>query len=371
MQTDMHYYGTYVLARTAGLRPDICSRIATAAQFVDDNVARSGAEFLDGAHLFVQATAHHPIDLSNVNKEDQRNVWAPFHFLPGNEGAEYTERLKCRKDSAISREMLEHHLQFSDRKFAPELFGITAHVYADTFSHYGFSGVSSRGNRVAQDSIDLKNVSGEIRDYIQTKAESFFEKNGTQGGLFENIRSRFMQFNHSFQSFAAEELSGALGHGGVATFPDRPYLIWSFEYENDELEISERNNQETFLEGCEKIHEYFCRVGGENQEFVDRDCVPFGSIKSVVTQVLQVQKNKDGRIDAWKRAFSDGSLGIEGELIPIYDGIRLNTDWDNLDGTEDHQVALDREVFRFYQAASLHRIFVLRDLLPKHGILVG
>lgn len=38
MQLDMHFYGTYAMARAAGLNVKTCTTIATAAQFVDDNV---------------------------------------------------------------------------------------------------------------------------------------------------------------------------------------------------------------------------------------------------------------------------------------------------------------------------------------------
>lgn len=31
--------------------------------------------------------------------------------------------------------------------------------------------------------------------------------------------------------------------------------------------------------------------------------------------------------------------------------------------------ALDKPVYQFYQAAALHRVYVLRDLLPEHGIV--
>jgi hypothetical protein len=40
MQVDMHYYGTYAMARPAGLTPEASKTIATAAQFVDDNANR-------------------------------------------------------------------------------------------------------------------------------------------------------------------------------------------------------------------------------------------------------------------------------------------------------------------------------------------
>ena len=101
MQVDMHYYATYALARAAGIEPADARTIATSAQFVDDNIARSHVDFRDGSRIDREATAHHPMDLSNRDARDQRRVWVPFHFIPGNIGVSYTERLKCRMDSAI------------------------------------------------------------------------------------------------------------------------------------------------------------------------------------------------------------------------------------------------------------------------------
>ena len=40
MQIDMHYYGVYVLARLAGLKPDAAKIIATASQYVDEAVEK-------------------------------------------------------------------------------------------------------------------------------------------------------------------------------------------------------------------------------------------------------------------------------------------------------------------------------------------
>ena len=185
MQIDMHYYATYTLARAAGIEPDDARIIATSAQFVDDNVAGSHVDFRDGSRIDQEATAHHPIDLSNRDGRDQRRVWAPFHFIPGNVGDGYTERLKCRMDSLIVRELRDHNLTYADRDFALHLLGITAHVYADTFSHYGFSGVSSRGNRVDNSSFRFHeeveevddttaSLSPEMRRYVIEKADRFF-----------------------------------------------------------------------------------------------------------------------------------------------------------------------------------------------------
>ena len=106
MQKDMHYYGTYAMARAAGLAPKVCQTIATAAEFVDDNGDRETIEFPDGGRLDFVPTAHHAADIKNIDRHDQRLIWVPFHFIPGNQGRTVSERFLCRKDSGIAREMI-------------------------------------------------------------------------------------------------------------------------------------------------------------------------------------------------------------------------------------------------------------------------
>lgn len=153
MQKDMHYYGTYVMARAAGIKPEIAQVIASAAQFVDDNAAKKSVEFKDGGAVHSRATAHHAVHIKNIDREDQRFVWVPFHFLPGNEGSKFSEKLVCGKNSKIAQEMVNNHISRHKEEFSDELMGIAAHVYADTFSHYGFSGISSRKNKIVNDSF--------------------------------------------------------------------------------------------------------------------------------------------------------------------------------------------------------------------------
>ena len=375
MQLDMHYYATYAMARAAGIEPDDARIIATSAQFVDDNVAQGHVTFRDGSRIDQEATAHHPIDLSNCDDRDQRRVWVPFHFIPGNQGDSYTERLKCRMDSSIVQELRDHHLMYADRGFALHLLGVTAHVYADTFSHYGFSGVSSRGNKVDNSSFrfheDIEDandtttpLSPRMRSYVTEKAERFFRDHGDHGGLLTNVKS-----------WLAEEFSGALGHGSVATLPDRPYLVWSFEYERaDEVDgrRSTRHNPVTYLASCGALHNMFSRFSTLRANGRDGgDGRDFDTIAHRVQDVLQVQADKDGRIAAWQDAARSGEVFGDGdETIPEYDGYAWNKQWEELDGKEDNEAAIELPVWLFYRAASLHRTYVLRDLLPKHGLIV-
>ncbi|RZB29821.1 MAG: hypothetical protein SRB1_02101 [Desulfobacteraceae bacterium Eth-SRB1] len=365
MQIDIHYYATYAMARLAGIRPDAAKTIATASQYVDDAIEENIQHHENGSKLVPIVTAHslrEIIDNRDVN--DQPFVWLPFHFFPGNEGTDFTERLICRKDSPLINELIDHYLDLHDRPFALELIGLAAHVYADTFSHAGFSGVSSRRNKVDAGSITPGNATAPTATYLERKMGSFFSKFGLEGGLWTNIRRTII-------SDTAETASGALGHGAVATLPDLPYLEWSFEYEQSS-EISERNNPRAFLEACEKLHKLFQRFASRGTAHDDGTSgVNFGTVEERVKDILSFQNGKTERSEKWRTAFTNGQLGIKpGEEIPPYD----HAPWDK---QRDHFPAMDKpekiaasNVYHFYQAASLHRHYILRELMPKHELVV-
>ena len=99
MQRDFHYYGTYVLARAAGINKVTAQIISSAAQFVDESIEKRTFNFNDGSSVVPVITAHHLASIENLKRNDQRMVWIPFHFLPGNVGDSFTERLICIKNS--------------------------------------------------------------------------------------------------------------------------------------------------------------------------------------------------------------------------------------------------------------------------------
>lgn len=359
MQIDFHYYATYAMARCAGLNLDSAAKIATAAQFVDDNACPHDIEFADGSSLSVEATAHHVADLANMDIKDQRNVWVPFHFLPGNEGNSFTEKLTCKQDSAIARQMLEHYLQESDKDYYLPLIGIMAHVYADTFSHYGFSGVSSRRNRVESSSFRFRNSGEDVKKSVQLKQQNFLTRFGSQ--LIRNIKSS-----------VAEDLSGALGHGAVLTYPDAPYLEWKFEYEAYQGEPARhsgwRNNKQSFLLYCQKIHALFAQVAQLQPQFCDSNALrDWSDIEAQVIQIIAVRAEKQGRIEAWQKAALEGLFKVP-EAIPEYED--WNSDFELIEGCMGADQAITFPLYRFYQAASYHRWYVLRQLLPQHGLAV-
>ena len=102
MQEDMHYYGTYAMARAAGLAVEQAKVVAYAAQYVDDSTCNDSEVHEDGGMFQTVATAHtnsEAISNAAADHTEQRKIWVPFHFFPGNAGGTLSEKLACVKDS--------------------------------------------------------------------------------------------------------------------------------------------------------------------------------------------------------------------------------------------------------------------------------
>ena len=161
-----------------------------------------------------------------------------------------------------------------------------------------------------------------------------------------------------------------LGHGGATTYPDRPYLTWSFTYA-DGRQSGERNNTQTFLLACEKLHQMFCDYAAANPGLAKARPIPFEEIRAKVLQVLQTEDHMAGRTAAWVNALADGSLlGYKIELL-AYDEKAFASEYLELKNKEvDFADAKASSVFQFLLAANRYRDYVLGELLPKHGISV-
>jgi hypothetical protein len=350
MQKDMHYYGTYALARAAGMKDDAARIVASASQFVDDSVDYDLIFNPDGSSIACTVTAHHALSKKNLDITDQRYIWVPFHFLPGIEGKTVDEKLICVKDGPLAADIIKKAMNSEDAglKILTRI-GITAHVYADTFSHYGFSGISSDFNKVHADSIEVKISNAGIKEYLLKKLHAFFDKT-------KELMDRFIADN-------AEYFSNALGHGSVATCPDRPYLKWSFKYEKPERK-EERDNSITFMQGCEKLYSFFNAFCSKRTEFSNGSGIPFGDIKAEIQKILEFEGTEKERSDKWS-AFVKAKFN---KSIPDYKGdawLKANSkDRNHKNVSTDDK----NEAIAFHQAAEEHQYFVLKELLPNHNI---
>ena len=396
MQKDIHYYGTYAIARAAGLKPKDAQVIAYSAQFVDDSTMTDSQMHEDGGLLYGVATAHHPYlqvpkqyfgykirewfnkkckgkKIANLK---QRRMWIPFHFYPGNEGDTLSKRLICRKNSSLVNEMFDNHISHvKNFPYILQLIGIASHVYMDTFSHYGFSGVSSRSNKVKTASFKFKIDAREKKMEEYSKFHKKYKKENFIKNWRDNnywIKKIWNRLKSGFKSSVAEIGSGALGHGAVATFPDQPYLKWGFEYEKRN-EVSERKNPQTYLEGCENL---YIKLKQFSNLYYDTDPSThsgFFSIKESIKEILSFNGAEEKRINKWLDGINKDKLfHTKGEKEFLhYDA----TEWRN-QKKEFHKLKKSSEVvnlpiYKFHQAADYHRHYTLKHLLPKYGIVVN
>ena len=408
----MHYYGTYAIARAAGLKPQDAKIIAYSAQYVDDSNHTNDEVHNDGGMLYEIATAHHWKQAGKgywiykikeslikifthrkIGNVEQRRVWVPFHFYPGNQGDTFSKKLICRKNSTLVNEMFDNHIeQLKNTPYILQLIGIASHVYMDTFSHYGFSGKSSRENKVKSDSFMFKNYEKEHKKHIlnfnkKWKGE-YITENWRNKSLWVSLLSSlahkipilhkwihwFINLKRKVKSSGAEIGSGALGHGPVGELPDRPYLIWRFSYENKD-EVSERNNPKTYLEGCENLYlklKKFSNLYYSSNQPIENN---FSTIKESIKEILSFYGEKGERTKKWIEYIKENKLfnAEDNEL----EFLNYNKEeWENQKLKEFHNLPTSSAIanlpiYKFHQAADYHRHYTLKELLPKHGLVVN
>lgn len=350
MQLDMHFYGVYALARAAGLDPKTAETVAYASQFVDDAIDDDHVRVSNNRAIVPTITSHKPIDYKNAIPGDQWKIWIPFHFLPGNDprAGTFVERMVCQADSPPANQMFLDALDIKNKSCWPHLIGIVAHVYADTFAHFGFVGFADPWNRVNDEYIKIINVD-------------------KKSGIFGYIKGKFEEFKTRFLSPLAELIP--VGHGAVATFPDRPYLEWRFKYETHQgkPKHTNRNNTNNFLKACGKLHGFFFKFAVENSGNPNqKPNKPWNKIKDEVRILLELQIPIDERIAAWKNAIAKGVFcqATEADKNIKYDEMRWKPKNVANDRKPDQEIT-DTNACRFIRAAWRHRDYVLHELLPK------
>ena len=285
------------------------------------------------------------------------------------------EKLITTKDSQVSQDIVANAISGNRKSYHLQMPGIVSHCYADTFSHYGFSGLASPLNTIIFESILKHELLPHVLEYVEGKEEGFKNKYGHEA---KQAKHRFLDLvTETFKSSVAN--MAALGHGAALTYPDRTYLNWEFHYEvertpctrEDDRCLSIRNNPETFLEACEKLPQMYSEFLERNVDFPRRASVmEFKGCLAKVKEIILFQGTADERKQKWSEAFAAGYFGEVIQPFPQY----LGQDWleelVEADGQYTAEWFMSADVFKFYQAAEQHRAFVLRELLPSYGIAV-
>ena len=375
MKREMHYEGAYCLARLAGLNAETAQLIAYANTYVDYSTDDEVENHENGGMVVAEETAHHVNQAKNINRVHQRYIWTPFHFLPSCEGDNFYEKVVCVKanQNPLAKPMMEHHLKASlTSDFGKHLIGITTHVLQDSFSHQGFSGVASPYNCLEGNSIGYLNATDGTRKYLDKEKRSFLQR------FRDEIKgTKAYIWLANLAGGVAEEVTGGLGHAAAFTCPDLPYLHWTYRYEEGPLagEEQQRDNRREFLESCQSLHGFLTQVAAAHPDWADLSWqVPWSNaLENNLKQILQVQNGTDERADEWRKAFMSGKLhpaGMQGEKFDPFDDKNWHKVRDQFSGLEHPGDMIDKDVYHFYQAASYHRHYMLRELMPQRGVVM-
>ena len=356
MQIDFHHAVTYVLARLAGFPHGEARIIAYAAQYVDDSVNKGTIQFDNGTSYDHIASSHETFDVANnrLNAEDY-SVWVPFHFLPGNNGSPAdqdpgvpeVQKLLCQPYSPLAAGMLEACKASCGKPNSLHRLGITTHVFADTFAHQRFAGIRNDLNKASDISLPTKTLA----DWT-LKGEADF----------------------------VQRIEMKLGHGSVATFPDLPFLEWS--YKDNYEKIVTKSNPTIFMEACEKIFEFYLDYRGETPA---RTIDPQDHELLATSLLKFTDREGEGREVKWMELLRKGGFTSFGplsdqELSEFKYTKKGEGSWkwvalgtleakDSPEGVFPYSPAFESSDYRcFHEALKEHHTFVLETLLPRFKI---
>jgi hypothetical protein len=353
MQIDFHHAVTYVIARIAGFSHQNADIVAYSAQYVDDATNSGTIRFDNGAMYSRISSAHKMLDYRNSKTLKNHRVWIPFHFLPGNGGlaagknprGKFIRKIKCSPNSPAAQDMVAACIRSRDKAYGLHRLGVTMHVYADTWAHQGFAGVNHKINRATR---------------IRAKGED----------------------DASFRDRAANYLVGRampLGHGSVLSYPDRPYLEWSYRSPYLGRDVV-RDNPKDFLEAAEHMCMAMQRFQLGDPDADVAGFAEHAGDKAMLAELMRSIVNEDGdkRHAQWVQAIGDGKFSFGKQAvfyIPKGSGSWKHKAIGTLDSVDDadeefkwNDTFLKSNWKHFHDALQAHRFEVLHDVLPRYGI---
>jgi hypothetical protein len=362
MQIDFHHAATYVACRLAGLNADQAATVAHAAQYVDDATIDGAVNFADGQRYVRATSAHKMLDHENADTADNRLIWTPFHFLPGADDSapggdrasdkdRFIRKMMCRPNSPVAQTMITHCIEHQDVPFALHRLGIGLHTFADTWAHHDFVGMVCDLNRIRR----LEPTADQA--YVDTP-------------VYKELAGGFEMFQQRFANLLP------VGHAGAITFPDLPFLKWSFTRENGE-QIS-RDNPTDFLAAFRNMYAAAWRHRTRQPIAVAPALSSHdeGQVDRLLRTTIAIHGEE--RHAAWLNAIGDGTFSFGPEQVGYieqgvgswkYSALGADPESEDKDTVYAWQPGfLQSDWKHFHDAVHFHRAYVLHELLPSFGL---
>ncbi|MEK2690661.1 DUF6765 family protein [Bdellovibrio sp. GT3] len=373
MQIDFHLGVTYVLARMSGFSPYEANTIASSSQYVDDAV-NSGTIFFENRSVYeFRASAHKMLDYRNFKELANHHVWIPFHFIPGNEVRDQgidslAQKLVCRPNSKIAQDVVHSCVTNFNKPFGYHLLGVTTHAFVDTWAHQGFAGITHELNKVSE----IYDGEGALDADMMNYRKKFYRRNPFRR-MYDWVLSFFVgEYN-------------PIGHGTVLSYPDLPYLRWS--YQDWQGRTIQRDNPSDYMQAIHHVLAFYQEVrkthGLPVVKIFDEDL-------KKLKELIQTIDNEEGeeRLQKWREHIQCGTFqfgtdtwnysveGKDGWLSEAFEDIETNDDFDFNSDLELLNVPYKEEFLKsnwklMHDALLFYRFTVLHDVLPRYQICVA
>ena len=200
MNIEFHYYALHYISRCAGFSQADASTIAISSQMVDECIAPwevsisplSGSSVHGGAGNGYAPLFHTYVTQNYIFWDEAvaKNIYRPFHFIPGDVGAAsalrldgHASRFVVTADSPLAREILIAALNTRNLY----RIGLALHSYADTWAHQNFSGEAE-----AQNTMDASSpfpAAGHLQAMRNPDNPRLVWKDGRLKDSFKEIRN--------------------------------------------------------------------------------------------------------------------------------------------------------------------------------------
>jgi hypothetical protein len=390
MQMDGHHTMTYVAARIAGFEHPEAEIIAYSAQYIDDATNSGPIQFSNSLFMYERsAPAHKMIDYTNFIEVSNHLAWLPFHFLPGNGGSPQNtstglsdaERLICRPDSAIARDMMATTLIDKNTSRALHRLGVAIHVYADTFAHQGFMGGRNEINQVSELSSPNTGELEKIKERSHWEVfRTAFKRSTHLFPIILRVLAIMIQERRNPLAFIREFLSTKpLGHAAADVYPDLPYLQW--QYKNGRSEIIVRNNPEIYLQSAVMMVKVFRAWRADDRAMALENYEgPKEQDLKIIDTLLRNTKTPDAhaRHARWLDAIAEGQFSFGPATIHYKSKGKGSWKYRALGSEKKKDTGLEIYTYTpgfltsdwklFHDAVVAHRYAVVHDVLPRFGI---
>ena len=244
------------------------------------------------------------------------------------------------------------------------------HVYADTWAHQGFAGLSHEVNTVREIFDHQGNTDHDIHNSLKEwYGSGWFDK------MKATVKSRFVN-----------EVA-PVGHGPVLSYPDRPFLKWKYiDWKGDTIL---RNNPEDFLTAVDHMYLVLAkfRKGDPNGTVMPMH----SEDRQLISQMLTHTTDPDGekRHLTWLQAIADGKFSFgralpeyyaqgpgswQHEVFPEAQNHSKLEDWFASHGKRELDYPENFAFSHwklFHDALEGHRTDVLNLILPRYGIVAA